>query len=196
MVEGKRLAVAAGLVMGLLWGCGDDPNTLIGGGRAGYPKPPGGGDAVDQQATTDGSGNDPGSGDPGGGGTTTPPASSGPAGPAQTCVDEINRYRAQLGLPAYARWSAEETCSNGQAKSDASTSQPHGAFGQCGEVAQNECPGWPGAPDKMIKDCLRSMWGEGPGGGHYENMRGRYTKVSCGFYTAANGAVWAVQNFR
>jgi hypothetical protein len=64
-------------------------------------------------------------------------------------------------------------------------------------MAQNECPGWPGPSNTMIPGCLKAMWGEGPGGGHYENMAStRYTKVACGFYVLPNGKVWSVQNFR
>ena len=41
------------------------------------------------------------------------------------------------------------------------------------------------------------MWNEGPGGGHYENMKSPTAKeVWCGFYTAPDGAVWSVQDFR
>jgi hypothetical protein len=126
-----------------------------------------------------------------------PPASSGPATAEQTCVDTINMYRKSVGSPALTRWTAEESCANGQAQSDSSTNAAHGAFGMCNEYAQNECPGWPGAPDQMITGCLKAMWGEGPGGGHYENMKNaQFTQVSCGFYTLADGSVWAVQNFR
>lgn len=115
----------------------------------------------------------------------------------QLCVDEINKYRATLGRPALQRWNTAETCSSTEAQSDSSTGRAHGAFGQCQEMAQNECPGWPGPSDKMIPGCLKMMWGEGPGGGHYENMAStRYTKVACGFYALPNGNVWSVQNFR
>jgi hypothetical protein len=106
-------------------------------------------------------------------------------------------YRTAKGLPAYARWTEEESCADGQATSDGSGSSAHGAFGKCGEFAQNECPGWPGPPDTMIPKCLEAMYGEGPGGGHYEAMLStKYTKVSCGFGAAPGGAIWAVQNFR
>jgi hypothetical protein len=76
------------------------------------------------------------------------------------------------------------------------TMQAHGAFGSCGENAQNECPGWPGPADQMIGSCLDAMWGEGPGGGHYDNMASTdRTEAACGFFTLANGEVWSVQNF-
>jgi hypothetical protein len=148
---------------------------------------------------------DPGSsgGDPADGGaapTTTdagsPPQPPAPSGAVEDCVDAINAYRATLGLAPYARWTQEESCADGQALSDSKTGKAHGAFTQCGEHAQDECPGWQGPADKMIPKCLAAMWAEGPGGGHYENMRGKYTQVACGFATLPDGSVWAVQDFR
>jgi uncharacterized protein YkwD len=113
------------------------------------------------------------------------------------CVDAINKFRATLSLAPLARWTGAETCADGQAKSDGATNTAHGAFPKCGEFAQDECPGWPGTPESMIGGCLQMMWNEGPGGGHYENMAGKnWTQVSCGFAIAANGTVWAVQDFR
>ena len=120
----------------------------------------------------------------------------------QLCVDTINNYRASLGLPPYERWNAEETCADGQALSDSQTGTAHGAFAQCTENAQNECPGWPGPPSSMITSCLAMMWAEGPGAdfsthGHYINMSStEYTMVSCGFATASDGSIWAVQDFK
>jgi hypothetical protein len=119
----------------------------------------------------------------------------------QLCIDTINQYRASLGLPGYARNPSQESCADSQAQSDSGTNTAHGAFGQCGESAQDECPGWPGPPASMITDCLAMMWAEGPGTdfathGHYINMSStQYTKASCGFYTLPNGDVWAVQDF-
>ena len=120
----------------------------------------------------------------------------------QLCVDTINNYRTTLGLPPYQRWNAEESCADGQCKSDSQSGTAHGAFGQCSEFAQNECPGWPGPPASMIPQCLQMMWAEGPGAdfskhGHYINMSStQYTQVACGFYTLSDGSVWAVQDFR
>jgi hypothetical protein len=130
------------------------------------------------------------------GGGAPPPPPPPPTGAAADCVDAINAYRATLGLAPYARWTQEESCADGQALSDSKTGKAHGAFTQCGEHAQDECPGWPGPSDAMIPKCLAAMWAEGPGGGHYENMRGKYTQVACGFATLPNGSVWAVQDFR
>ncbi len=152
-------------------GCSSDPNSLGGSGS--------------------GSGADTSTG--GTGSATNPPSTGNASG---DCVNAINTYRASVGKKALARWTDSETCASGEAKSDSSSGKAHGAFGTCTEMAQDECPGWPGPAGDMITDCLKAMWAEGPGGGHYENMKGDYTKVACGFYTLPNGNVWAVQNFR
>jgi hypothetical protein len=121
---------------------------------------------------------------------------------AKNCVDLINEHRASIGLPAYVQWTEKEACSDGEAADDSRTGQAHGAFGSCGESAQNECPGWGGPPDTMIAGCLQMMWDEGPGSdfsahGHYINMSSTsYTKVACGFAVKSDGSVWAVQNFK
>jgi hypothetical protein len=111
-------------------------------------------------------------------------------------------YRATLGLAPYTRWTAQETCADGQSQSDSQTGTAHGAFGKCTENAQNECPGWPQPIDKAITGCLQAMWNEGPGSdfnthGHYINMSStKYTQVACGFYTTAAGKIWSVQDFK
>lgn len=116
------------------------------------------------------------------------------------CVDRINGFRATEGLPPLARWVDGEVCADSEARSDAQSGVPHGAFGQCSENAQNECPGW-NSVEQIIDGCLQGMWDEGPGEpysehGHYINMSSeRYTKVACGFFESAAG-VWAVQNFQ
>jgi hypothetical protein len=121
---------------------------------------------------------------------------------AELCVKLINDYRATESLPPYERWVDQEECSAAEAKSDSETGKAHGAFGQCGESAQNECPGWMGEPKSMIGGCLDLMWAEGPGAdfgkhGHYINMSSKdYKQVACGFYLMANGSTWAVQNFK
>jgi len=146
--------------------------------------------------------------DPGTSSTTSADPSSATTGASdpdeaatQLCVDTINMYRATLGLPALARWTDAEDCSDAECLSDGMTNTPHGAFGMCGELAQNECPGWPGDPADIIGGCLELMWNEGPGDdfnthGHYINMSNpNYTKVACGF-APGMGGVWAVQNFQ
>jgi hypothetical protein len=175
----------------------------------------GGGDGGGLGSDSGGGGNDSG-GTPDGGsnkdsGTVkadsgTPPAPDSGPGPnsiQQHCVDQINSYRQKLNLPPYARMSASEACADGEAKSDAMSNKPHGAFPSCGEWAQNECPGWPSANMQSSLDgCLSQMWAEGPGQdfslhGHYINMSSQqYTKVFCGFYDIGNGKFWSVQDFK
>jgi len=137
------------------------------------------------------------------GSTTSGGAGGGStAGAEQLCVDTINQYRATLNLPPYERWTMAELCADGQSQSDSMTMKAHGAFGDCGEHAQNECPGWPAPAEKMIAGCLKAMWEEGPGDfnsghGHYINMSStEYTIVACGFYTTPNGDIWSVQDFK
>jgi hypothetical protein len=114
----------------------------------------------------------------------------------QACVDHVNQLRASIGLSPFARWTANETCADGQCKSDSETGTPHGAFGQCPNWGQCECPGW-GSVNDVVTGCLDAMWAEGPGGGHYDIMTSTsYTEVSCGFYVMANGMVWGVQDYR
>jgi hypothetical protein len=120
---------------------------------------------------------------------------------AQRCVDDINRYRATKGLPPLARWVEAEPCATEEAAEDSRTQRAHGSFGRCKESAQNACPNWPGPPERMIDECLKMMWDEGPGDfpahGHYNNMVDtRSTKVACGTYRMPNGSYWAVQDFR
>jgi hypothetical protein len=119
----------------------------------------------------------------------------------QQCVDQINEYRASIGVAPLERWRSAEDCTDTEAFRDSQTGTPHGAFPSCGESAQNECPGW-GSLESTVTDCLAMMWAEGPGEpysehGHYINMSNEnYSQVSCGFYVTESGSVWAIQNFK
>lgn len=115
----------------------------------------------------------------------------------QQCYEIINKYRATKGLPALARWTNNESCSDGQSRSDSQSGAAHGAFGSCNEMAQNECPGYPSSAEQNLPECLADMFAEGPGGGHYENMTStEYTMVSCGVFEVGDGTFWSVQDFR
>lgn len=120
----------------------------------------------------------------------------------QRCVNIVNDYRASQRLPPLQRWWQTETCAGGQARDGAASGQPHGSFGRCAEQGQNVCPAWAGPADRMIAPCVQTMWNEGPGAdfaqhGHYINLSStRFTRVSCGFYTAPTGQVWLVQDFQ
>jgi hypothetical protein len=140
-----------------------------------------------------------------GSGTTSGAAGADPyAAARQACVDKINMFRATLNLAALTRWTAEESCVDGQAMSDSQSGTAHGAFGRCTESAQDECPGWKSVDSIAggTKSCLDQMWAEGPGTdysmhGHYINMSNpKYTKVACGYSTTPDGKVWAAQDLR
>ena len=126
-----------------------------------------------------------------------------------SCVDRINGFRETVGLPPLERWTEQEMCVDAESFLDSESGRAHGAFGNCQEGAQNECPGW-NSVDQVIQGCIQSMWNEGPGPegcaddpqcymehGHYINMTSTsITKVACGFYKTTGGKVWAIQNFR
>lgn len=139
----------------------------------------------------------------------------------QQCVDEINMYRATKGLPALARATAQESCSDEGARVD-STSGPHASSGRCfprKAQAQNSCPGWPvrgtdtSAVWSSLQQCLKQMWAEGepPNGraacqadskgcyqkhGHYLNMTSTdLRQVACGLYKMPNGSWYMNQDF-
>jgi uncharacterized protein YkwD len=119
------------------------------------------------------------------------------------CVHETNRYRAKLGLPALTRAKDLEACAAEGARSDHASGQPHGHFvgtQGCGiAFAENEIPKWPmdyaGSVSNTIRKGIADMWAEGPGGGHYENIRGNYTELGCGIFVQG-GAVTVVQDYR
>jgi hypothetical protein len=151
------------------------------------------------------------------GGSSTDPY----AAEREACFQKVNALRATKGLPAYARWTTGEACADDEASQDAASGTPHGAFGQCGEMGQNECPGW---GTSAAEACLESMWAEkdqdgcqgcdacadnytpncpgcdfygtatGDTCGHYVNMSAKYlSEVACGF---SDQGGWIVINFR
>ncbi len=128
-----------------------------------------------------------------------------PSGDLQHCVDVINSYRAMVGSPPVTRASDLEAYAAEGAQADSVTGTAHGHFratsGGGIAFAENELPGWPlggyGSIQGIMDAGSAQMWAEGPGGGHYENMRNpSYTRVGCGVYVMASGNVWVVQDFR
>jgi hypothetical protein len=93
----------------------------------------------------------------------------------QTCVDEINMYRAMLPnlKPLKRASAAQEMCSDQGAQMDGDSMMAHGAFkaGLCarqGFNSEDSCPGWGVggfSGNKTIADalkgCLKGMWAEG-----------------------------------
>lgn len=207
----RGMIVAAGVacVLGLVACGGEDPTGLRRAPRSASGAPS---SADDDDAVGDPS-SDPGAATGGAtGGAATPPAGGSSGAPApptgqyaaelQACVDAINGFRAQKGLAPLQRSTAIEAFSAKAAASDAASGRPHGYFSQTrgGGVAsaENEVPGWPmgGGIQKVVEDGARMMFDEGPGGGHYENIVGRYTQVGCGIAVTPQGRVWVTQDFR
>ena len=116
------------------------------------------------------------------------------------CVAETNRYRATVSVPALARSSALEAYAAVGASVDGSAHAAHQHFrstnGGGVALAENEIPWWSSSSvHQVIQNGLAMMWNEGPGGGHYENMRGPYTQLGCGIFV--NGSeITVVQDFR
>lgn len=99
------------------------------------------------------------------------------------CLKLVNDFRASLGLqPLVSATQQQIQCANNDAKNDLVRGF-HNSFGQCSERGQCECNGY-----RTIDQCINAYISEGPGGGHYEILKGRYTSLACGtdgntFYT-------------
>ena len=52
-----------------------------------------------------------------------------------------------------------------------------------------------GSVRAIVRQGLSQMWAEGPGGSHYENMKGAYTEMGCGIFIS-NGEVTVSQDFK
>jgi hypothetical protein len=121
------------------------------------------------------------------------------------CVEFINELRSQVDRPPLVRSAALEECAAGAAQEDAQNGTPHGHFRRtrgCDltATAENEVPGWPleryESVQAIVQAGAESMFAEGPGGGHYENIVGDHTTVGCGIHVTENDAVWVVHNFK
>lgn len=121
------------------------------------------------------------------------------------CLDTINACRKSLGLSAV-KWSKSlEAFADEGAKYDAGTTVAHSHFskfskGAVPADAENVVPAWPLKNYKTVAAIVQKgtamMWAEGPGGGHYENIKGNHTEVGCGIYVTASGNVWMTQDFK
>ncbi len=106
-----------------------------------------------------------------------------------------------VGAPPVSRSAELEAFANEGARQDAASRSPHGHFSSenGGGIAwaENEIPWWDGGPGdvmRVVREGLEAMWSEGPGGGHYENMKGDYGLLGCGIH-AGNGEITVVQDF-
>jgi uncharacterized protein YkwD len=127
----------------------------------------------------------------------------------QFCVDENNRYRATVSSAPLTRSSTLEAFAATGAQVDYAARVAHTHFttskGVPGSRAsgENEIPGFGGWNLKKFKTLhdviaggLLDMWNEGPGGGHYENIKStKFTQVGCGVFVAANGDVTVTMDY-
>jgi uncharacterized protein YkwD len=115
------------------------------------------------------------------------------------CVTETNRYRATLGLAALTRSSALEAYAAVGAREDGLAHAPHQHFRSTNgggiASAENELQWRSDSVHGVIQQGLALLWAEGPGGGHYENMRGRFTQLGCGVFVNGH-EITVVQDFR
>ena len=119
------------------------------------------------------------------------------------CVSETNRYRATVGAPALVRSAALEAYAAEGARIDGTAHDAHSHFkstnGGGVAFAENELPWWPLGQFRAVQEVMRQgiaqMWAEGPGGAHYENIRGPYAQIGCGVFIQ-NGEITVVQDFR
>jgi uncharacterized protein YkwD len=121
------------------------------------------------------------------------------------CVAETNRYRAQAHKPPLAHSAALDAFAQAGAEMDYKNKSPHGHFNSTtypepfSGLAENELPWWhldpQGGVELVLRSGLASMWAEGPGGGHYENLVGPFTEMGCGIYIVGD-EITVTQDFR
>jgi hypothetical protein len=140
---------------------------------------------------------------------TSPSPAAGPAAvdlsqESAFCVQEINRLRGTVGASPLARTGPLEEFANEAARVDTQEGVPHTHFrrtngGNGTARAENTIPWWNmdrhGSVRSVIRAGLEQMWAQGPGGVHFENLRGNYTEVGCGIFVT-NGEVTVSQDFR
>jgi hypothetical protein len=121
------------------------------------------------------------------------------------CLDTVNAYRASLGLKALAWSKSIEAFADQGTRWDSDRNEAHNHFGAFVKpafpaFAENALPGWPLKNYKTVAAVVakgtEAMWGEGPGGGHYENIKGDHTVMGCGIFINAAGNVWLIQDFK
>lgn len=123
---------------------------------------------------------------------------------ATFCVEQINSLRASVGAAALVPSAEMAAFSAEAARVDGEAHEVHKYFrqtngGNGAAMAENEIPWWKldryGSVREIVRQGLAIEWAEGPGGGHYENMTGGYSQMSCGI-SLTNGEVTISQDFR
>ena len=122
------------------------------------------------------------------------------SGELSFCAEEVNRYRASIGLSALSRANDLEAFAAEAARNDGLAHKAHHWFattnGAGTAAAENEILWWTGfAVRQVIREGLKQMWDSGPKGEHYDIMVGSYSHIGCGVFV--NGSeVTVVQDFR
>ena len=119
------------------------------------------------------------------------------------CVAETNRLRATVGATVLLQSPEIEAYAALAARADGQSNTTHGyTSGPNGprvSFAENEALRWSlaryGSIRGLVMAALAAFWNEGPGGSHYENMRGPWINVGCGLYVNGD-QVTLVQHFR
>jgi hypothetical protein len=119
------------------------------------------------------------------------------------CVDEVNRLRASAGATPLAHSSRIDDFSTDAAKVDGEAHEAHAYIrmtngGNGTARAETMIPWWKasqyGSVRAIVRQGLALMWQEGPGGSHYETMKGNYTEIGCGLFVS-NDEVTVSQDF-
>jgi uncharacterized protein YkwD len=118
------------------------------------------------------------------------------------CVSETNRYRAMRGRAPLTRSTALEGYAADSARIDQQANKAHQHYistnGGGVASAENEFTSSANVSvtaQSTMQFAINLFFGEGPGGGHYENLVGSYTQVGCGVYRTAD-VMTVVQDFR
>ena len=133
-------------------------------------------------------------------GTTTAASSSNVDASVSFCAEEINRYRATIGLTPLERAADLDSFAALAAEHDGRAGVPHQYFRMTNggglAKAENQLLLWKGyAVNEVIRQGLAQMWAEGSGGSHYQIMAGKYGQVGCGIFKNGN-EVNVSQDFR
>jgi len=118
------------------------------------------------------------------------------------CVNRLNAYRSQLGLPAFTRAKDKEACADTQAKNDAAHGQDHWSYLNLSPTCvldpvydrQAACSSWPGTPVAAAVDCVDANW-KTTDDHHKYIVASYYKRVACGFHVINASTVWININY-
>jgi Alpha-L-arabinofuranosidase B (ABFB) domain len=136
-----------------------------------------------------------------------PPSSAEPMPPSEgasfgeVCLEALNRLRATVPLPPYARDAENEACAQAQVRRDAEGLEAARDARPCEEVARLECPSWAGTPENVVRACIGQTWERGAAGQEIERVgyqlmsSSQYTRVACAYHESARRGLWVVLDY-